>query len=121
MTTKTQAKHDKQTPKLAALPMHPENTANAAEKAKNESREAQQRTSTGEIEQNLLSKIQVTTKNKTKTQTQNPTQNKFMSTYIPNSRQKRTGIGVFMHHIKSFETLATCVQKHTCTLSKNVN
>ena len=39
--------------------MHPANTASAAEKAKNESRDqAQQRTSTGEIEQNLLSKIQ---------------------------------------------------------------
>ena len=101
--------------------MHPENTVNTAEKAKNESRgHAQQRTSTGEIKQNLLVKFKQP-KNKTKTQTQNPTQNKFMLIYIPNSRQKRTGISAFMHHIKSFETLATCVQKHTCTLFKNIN
>ena len=73
-----------------------------------------------EIAQNLLIKVQPR-KVKKKKQTQNPTQTKLIWIYIFQIKQKRTGIGSFIHHSKSFEALAVCLQKHMWAEHKSVH
>ena len=101
--------------------MHPANTVSAAAKVKNKSRgQTQQRTSTGEIDQNLLTKIQLKQTQSKCTNTE-PNTSKLWQYKSPIVGEKRTGIGAFTHHIESFKTLATYVQKHTRTLTKKVH
>ena len=73
-----------------------------------------------EIAQNLLIKEQPR-KVKKKKQTQNPTQTKLIWIYIFQIKQKRTDIGSFIHHSKSFEALAVCVQKHMWAEHKSMH
>ena len=95
------------------------NTTSAAEKQKNESRgQVQQRSRTAGIEQNLLNKVHAKKQTKRHKHTIQHNSNCFQYLTPLTETKQQTQVHLCTM-ARVLQLLLTCVQKHTCTKTKN--